>query len=417
MAVASGMRVNAARLLAEIEAYAAIGATPGGAVHRPAFSDADRAARERLARSWQDLGLCVRLDPAANLFGSLQGRKPGPALWVGSHLDTVPEGGPLDGALGVLAATEVLRCLVEAGYRPQHPIEAVNFTAEEPNPYGRSTIGSRAVAGRLRPFELESATPEGRTLAEALRSVGGDPERIEQAQAAPGQVGAFVELHIEQGRRLFDAGIPVGVVSHVTALRRLRVRILGEANHSGTTPMAARRDALAGAAELVLAVEAAARKAGDPAVATSGRVEVVPNAPNIVPGRVEMTVELRSPQGPQLEALTEEIRRAARAIGERRRLDVELTLVADTPPVEFDGQVRRVLRWACEAAGAPWLELASMAVHDAAHMAAVAPAGMLFVASLEGKSHVRDERSDPRAVGLAAQALLEAVVALDQSLP
>lgn len=264
------LRIDTGRLWDSLHAYARIGATPEGAVHRPAFTAADRAARERLIADWRAIGLEVRCDAAANLMGRLPGRRPGRATWVGSHLDTVPDGGMFDGALGVLAATEVLRTLVEAGYRPVHPLVAVNFTAEEPDTYRRSTIGSRAVAGRLEPSELDAAGPDGRRLAELLRELGGDPSRIESARLGQGELAAYLELHIEQGRVLYDAGAPLGVVTCITGIQRLRCVFAGEANHAGTTRMRQRRDALAGAAEWAMAVERAALEAGDPAVATVG---------------------------------------------------------------------------------------------------------------------------------------------------
>lgn len=373
-------------------------------------------ARERLMADWRAMGLEVRCDAAANLLGQLPARRPAPAIWVGSHLDTVPHGGMFDGALGVLAATEALRCLVEGGYRPQHPLAAVNFTAEEPGAFRRSTIGSRAVAGRLDPSELDSVGPDGRRLADALRELGGDPTRIESARLRAGELAAYLELHVEQGRVLFDAGVPLGVVTRITGIRRLHCAFAGEANHAGTTRMRERRDALAGAAELVTAVERAALQAGEPAVATVGQVHVWPNTANVVAGRAEVVVELRSPDDDRLEALTERVTAEARAVATRRGLGLEIRRVADTPPVAMDAGIRQVLLRAAEAQGCPVLELPSMAGHDAAQVAFVAPAGMLFVASREGRSHSPQEWSEPEAVGAAAQVLLDALVELDATL-
>ncbi|MBO8141632.1 MAG: Zn-dependent hydrolase [Firmicutes bacterium] len=410
-------RVNSARIQEALDRFARIGATPDGGVERLCFSEEDWAGREELRRWWEQMGLVVRTDPAANMFARREGTEARPVILLGSHLDTVPRGGRFDGALGVIVATEVVRCLIEAGITTRHPLELVNFTAEEPNAFGRSTIGSRAVAGRLALPELAARNPGGQTIAEGLRRVGGDPDRIEQARRPEGTIAAFLELHIEQGRRLEAAGVPVGVVTHIAGIRRLSCRLSGEANHSGTTRMADRKDALAGAAELTLAVEELARSAGDPAVGTVGRIEVIPNAPNIVPGQVSLAVEFRHADPAALDRLAEAFEGRVKEVAARRGLEGLVETVTAFRPVPMNTVIVETLARACDALEVPYLRLHSMAGHDAGHIAAIAPTGMLFVASRDGKSHTPEEWSDPKAIEQAAQVMLAAVMELDAALP
>ena len=409
-------RINGARIHAALETFAQIGGTGDGGVHRLCFSEEDAQARAALRRWWEELGLVVRTDAAANMFGRWDNGAAGPAILLGSHLDTVPRGGRFDGALGVIVATEVVRCLKEAEVRTHHPLEVVNFTGEEPNPFGRSTIGSRAVAGRLRPEELQAAGPGGETLGQALARFGGDPGRIELSRRTQADVAAFLELHIEQGRVLESAGLPVGVVTHIAGIRRLICRLVGEANHSGTTRMSERKDALAAAAEVVLAVEDLAQSTGAPAVGTVGRLEVEPNAPNIVPGAVTLTVELRHVDGAVLDRMVEICRERIRQVAGRRGLAAQVEVTMATQPVPMHPSVVEVLARACRQAGVPYMELPSMAGHDAAHMAAVAPTGMLFVASRDGKSHTPEEFTEPEVIEQGAQVMLAAVLELDRAL-
>ncbi|MFS8664371.1 MAG: Zn-dependent hydrolase [Limnochordales bacterium] len=410
-------RVDGARIQEALERFARIGGTGDGGVQRLCFSEEDRRAREALRRWWEELGLAVRIDAAANMFARREADGAGPVILLGSHMDTVPRGGRFDGALGVIVATEVVRCLMEAGIRTRHPLELVNFTGEEPNPFGRSTIGSRAVAGRLSPEELRAVGPGGETLAQAMARFGGDPDHIERARRSRRDVAAYLELHIEQGRVLEKAGLPVGVVTHIAGIRRLGCRLLGEANHAGTTRMAERRDAAAGAAEVVLAVEELVRAAGEPAVGTVGRLEIFPNAPNIVPGAAALTVELRHVDGGALEALAKACTERIAAIAARRGLTAHVEVAMASAPVPMHPGVVAAVERGCAQAGVPFMRLPSMAGHDASQMAAVAPTGMLFVASRDGKSHSPEEWSDPEAIEQGAQAMLAAVLELDRQLP
>lgn len=396
-----------------LERFARIGDTGDGGVERLSFSREDRAARDKLQKWWESIGLTVSRDEAGNMFGLRPGAESLPPIMIGSHLDTVPAGGRFDGALGVIVATEVVRALLEAGTTLRHPLMVVNFTAEEPSPFGKSTIGSRAFAGRLQPDELTLRDGAGRTLAAAIDEIGGRAEAITAARRRSGDIAAFLELHIEQGRVLYDAGAHVGIVTDIAGIRRLDVGLRGEANHAGTTRMVHRKDALAAASEVVLAVESLVREFGDPAVGTVGKLKVHPNAANIVPGNAQLTVEFRHIDATVLDELQAQITGRIEEVAARRGVSAACGVATNIAPVAMDPFILDVLERVCTTVSGSHMRLPSMASHDAAHVAAVAPAGMIFVASREGRSHTPDEWSDPDAIATGAQVMLEAVLQLD----
>lgn len=254
LTLAQGPPISASRLWATLEHYAQFGATPDGGVTRPIFSPADAAARAQLVAHGRALGLEVTLDAAANVVMRRQGATPGlPAILIGSHLDSVPGGGRFDGALGVLCALEALRTLHEHAIATRHPVALISCTGEEATAYGTSTFGSRALSGRL-PGVAANLLPDGRTVRRALLDCGGDWNRLGTAHDALGPVACFLEVHIEQGKRLERSGRPLAAVSGVTGICRQRLTFRGLAGHAGTTAMAERRDALRAAARLVLSM-------------------------------------------------------------------------------------------------------------------------------------------------------------------
>jgi len=404
------------RMLSGVEALGRIGADPRGGLSRLGLSPQEQVAHEWFKQEASRLGARLRSDAAGNLFARIDGERPDlPPLMTGSHLDTVPNGGKYDGAAGVVIALEVARALTESGQTLRHPLELVVFRAEEPSPFGMSTFGSRALAGRLRPEELDALDARGKTVREALRSVGGDPDRIGEARMKAGDAAAYLEVHNEQGPHLERAGLPIAVVTEIAGIKRARWRVLGEPNHSGTTAMADRRDALIGAAEIALAVERLA-KAYDGAVGTVGVLEVHPNAANIVPGAVDLCWEIRSCAPADLTALERQLDEAARAIVARRGLRLEESTRSNSQTAGADAAVLAALRAACDAAGVEALELRSMAGHDASHMAAFTKIGMLFLRSTGAKSHVPEEHSPPESLAAAASVMLDAVLRLDRDL-
>jgi hydantoinase/carbamoylase family amidase len=344
----------------------------------------------------EEARLDVSVDAAGNLFGRLPGAPGSDEVWVGSHLDSVPQGGRFDGALGVVAALEAVERL---GPR-QRTLAVVAFRDEEGWRFGRGCFGSRAFCGRLRTSELENVDAQGVSIAEAVRSLGFGP--VPEAGWLERPPAAFVELHIEQGPVLDALGAPLGIVTSIAGLARLRVAFAGHGGHAGTTPMVRRRDALVAAARFVLTVKETA-EAREGAVATVGYLTVEPNAANVVPARVELLVDARAPDAGTLSVLVHEIEAAAG--------DARVQHLGQIEPVELDPDLRVVLR---EAVGdlrllAP--QLPSGAGHDAGVLAAAGvPAAMLFVRSRGGGvSHSPDEHSDDVDVALAVDALERAL--------
>jgi beta-ureidopropionase / N-carbamoyl-L-amino-acid hydrolase len=413
------LHINIGRVESNLRYLATFGLNEAGGIDRTTFTSADLAAREWLRSKLRELDLDVRVDPAANIWARRNGTEENlPALAMGSHIDTVANGGKYDGALGVLLALEVMHALKERGYRTRHPLELISFTAEEPNPFGQSTFGSRAASGKLAKAELEGVRdPNGTLLIDALRAAGGDPDRFDRARIEPNKLTAYLEVHIEQGKRLISQGKPIGIVTAITGIYREELTVIGEANHAGTTLMRERFDALAAASELILALEeVCAAHPADEVVGTVGRLSIAPNAANIIPERAAFTMELRG----KTEA---EIQEALRAWDERmadivlrRKVKLVRRTILDQPPVTMDPQVVGALAQVCAKHEVDSLLLGSMAGHDAAHMAKLTRAGMLFVPSIGGKSHCPEEESRPEDIEKAANVLLHAVIALDQAL-
>lgn len=410
-------------LLDDIDEFGQIGATAEGGVTRRGFSSADSRARDLLVKRMQDLGLEITVDPAANVIGTRTGEDPSlPPIWIGSHLDTVPNGGKYDGALGVLTGLEVLRRLEDSEHTLDHPVAVVNFTAEEPNPYGVSTFGSKAVTGKLEPADLESRTDKtGRSLPRVLDELGGSFDRLGEAAREPGSLAAFLELHVEQGRRLVDQDLPVAVVEGAVGIYRDSLRIIGEANHTGTTLINHRKDALLGAASAVQllresVVETNRTVEGPEAVATIGRLDNRPNVSNVIPAQVDCSVEIRGPSVDRITDIRDRFYRQLTSRLDELSLEHRVDPVKHQGPIRFSGEVQSGLISVCEERDIPYDSLLSMAGHDACHLTAIAPTGMVFAASRDGKSHCPDEWTSPEAIRRSVEVLTSAVVRFDHDL-
>lgn len=386
---------------------------------RRVFSPQDVEARSFVAEAMAEAGLEVEVDACANVIGRLPGTGGLPdALVTGSHTDTVQGGGRFDGIIGVLGAIEAVRLLSERSVRLAHDLVVVDFLGEEPNDFGLSCVGSRAIAGNLGPEHLALVDPTGRPLSAAIESVGGDTSRIGEACWRPERVRCYVELHIEQGPRLEDAGVPIGVVTGIVGIHRLLASFAGQADHAGTMPMPRRRDALTGAAELVLEVERQAASSKAPgAVATAGRIEVLPGAQNVVPSEARLWAEARSADDAWLASFGEEMESAAAAIGARRGLESSLEWLSREEGVRATGWVSETVASAAASLGLGTLVLPSGAGHDAAQMARLGPMGMLFVPSREGRSHCPEEWTELGQIGAGVAVLAETLRSADASGP
>jgi N-carbamoyl-L-amino-acid hydrolase len=399
-----------------IDALAEFGRREAGGISRVAFSRADRLARQHyLDAVNHELDVTISIDAMGNIVARRRGTRPHwPALITGSHLDTVPDGGAYDGTAGVVAGVEAFRVLDQLGIETRHPLELVVFTAEEPNPFGISTFGSRGLSGKLDLAMLDNCRdPSGRTLEEALKGIGGNIEKISSAGREPGSVAAFVELHIEQAPGLETAGNAIGIVSAITGLQRYQLTVRGVPAHAGTTLMKDRKDALCGAAEMVLAVEAAARSEAAPTVATVGRLVLTPNATNVVPRKVCMDAEIRSCDPGALERIGAALEASGVKVAVDRGVDVTVDAVYAAPPQSFSPAVQRAIGDAAGALGFSSGSTVSMAGHDAVHMGALADTGMIFIPCRAGLSHCPEEWAAPRDLLRGAQCLLLTLLNLD----
>ncbi|EDY39144.1 N-carbamoyl-L-amino acid amidohydrolase [Cyanobium sp. PCC 7001] len=407
-----GLRANGDRLARSLEVLSQIGRLPSGAVRRLAFSDEDRAARD-LVQDWmREAGMEVRIDAAGNLIGRYEGLDPqAPVLATGSHIDTVPEGGRYDGALGVMAGLEVVRVLAEQGERLHHPLEVIVFADEE-----SSMVGCKTLVGRGSDDPASYVTALGLPIEDALASIGGDWEQRSSARRAPEEIAAFLELHVEQGGVLEAVGKEIGVVEGVVGQQRYTISVTGQANHAGTTPMGMRRDALTTAAQIILAVEdMALHFPGDP-VATVGKLQVWPNAANIVPGRVEFTLDMRDLSHSVIDHMRAHLERKIEniAVASRTRIAMTPQFVVDPSPA--DPMIQEVITESCQQLGLSYTHLPSRASHDSQELGRLTAMGMIFVPSRDGVSHSADEFTSPEQCEQGVNVLLQSLIRLDASL-
>jgi len=383
---------------------------------RRLFSDAYRTSRARVAEWMAGAGLAVSTDSVGNLFGQLTGAEPGLApIVVGSHTDTVAGGGRFDGTVGVLGAIELARLIREAGLELRHPLRVADFLGEEPNRFGLSCLGSRAVAGQLSPGHLDLKDGRGQTLGAALGAAGTHPEELAQALWGEGSIHCYLELHIEQGRSLERSLARLGVVTVIAGISRAVIRVSGRQDHAGTTTMADRRDALAAAAETVLLVERLAQGDGsdESGVGTVGRLEVSPGATNVVPGGATLWAEFRSSSPGWLDRRQPALEAGLAELGARRGVELSSEWVSAEPPTLCAASIRDAIGEAITQLGEPALEIISGASHDAVHLAHLGPMGMIFIPSREGRSHCPEEWTDPDQVATGVAALLATVLRLD----
>jgi N-carbamoyl-L-amino-acid hydrolase len=391
----------------ELEELAAFSASPSPAMTRIVFSAPDMAARKWLKSRCRDAGLQVREDAVGNMFARWPGTSPELApVSTGSHIDAIPNSGRYDGTVGVLGALEAIRSLKRAGFVPRRSIELILFTSEEPTRFGIGCLGSRLISGALSP---ERAAPlqgvDGQTLNQA-RQTAGFNGALESVPISQGHYHAFVELHIEQGPLLENQGIAIGVVTDIAAPASLRIALEGEGGHAGSVLMADRHDALVGAAEIVLAVEAAARSSGArDSVATTGVCNVSPGAVNSIPLLVNLEVDVRDTDLARRDAMVKTITEAGRNVSQNRALACTIEMLNADVPARCDAGVVEAITNACETTERLYLKLVSRAYHDTLFMSRIAPTGMIFIPCRAGVSHRPDEYASPNDIAAGTSVL------------
>ncbi len=411
-------RVDIARLQADFDALAAI-TEPDRPWTRRSFTPMFQKGRECLATWFEQTGLDVEIDPAGNLIGRWPGADvPGAVLMTGSHSDTVPSGGRFDGIAGVLCGLAAIRSLKQAGYQPRHTIELVDFLAEEPSDWGLSCVGSRGMVGAIGSDELALIGPEGEGLDAAITRIGGDARAL--GQPLRDDVAAFVEIHIEQGPVLERQSVPIGIVSGIAGIGRVRVRIEGAAAHAGTAPMTMRQDAGLAMARFALGLRDTARQVEGQGhfTATVGVWKVEPGGANVVPGAAEAIVDIRAEEDAAMDKYLNQLTGLANDAAAAEGCVVSsFQLLSRTHAVKCDPDLRRTIAETAHDLGLETLPLASGAGHDAAFMARIAPAAMIFVPSRDGKSHCPEEWTDMADIAKAADVLTETLVRLDRQPP
>ena len=406
--------ISSRRLNQTLEELGRFGDSPDG-MQRLAFTPADVAGRDYTMSLMRRAGMEVRIDPGGNIIARREGFDPNlPAIAMGSHIDTVPNGGKYDGALGVMGGIEVVNALSDANVSLRHPVEVLVFTNEEGTRFHRWLFGSRAMAGTLEPGDLAAVDDEGVLMSSRLADIQGNMDRVQRAARRPGELAAYLELHIEQGPTLHQSGVPIGVVTGITGRWVYEADIVGIPNHAGTTPMSGRHDALVSASRLVLEVQRMASELEVCRVGTAGTIQAYPGAVNVIPGQVKVGFEFRDLDMASLAAADAEIRSVAAGIGARDGVSIDITRFESTQSAPISSDMQELVAAASERVGLSHQRVPSGAGHDAQSMAGITDAAMIFVPSVDGVSHSPGEYSTPEACANGAQVLLELLLLADR---
>lgn len=405
------LRVQSSRIMQHLKDLSQYGRNPQGGVSRVAYSDADRESREYAMQLMREAGLEVSVDSAANIIGSRAGSDPSlKPLLIGSHIDSVPEGGNYDGTLGSLSAIEIAQTLREHQITLRHPLQLVIFENEE-----GGTVGSHAMSSGLNKALLDSKSSSSKTVREGIRFLGGDPDKLDHPERQLGSIAGYLELHIEQGSILEQERIEIGVVEGIVGILHSEVTITGFANHAGTTPMAQRHDALLSAARFIERVNQVVTSSPGRQVGTVGWVKVQPGAYNVIPGTVTLGLELRDLDRRKIMEMYDRVRSESEQIGRMNGTSFSFTDPILVEPALTDPELQKIIASAAKDLGLTIKIMPSGAGHDAQEIARIGPAGMIFIPSIGGISHSPKEFSRPEDIEHGANVLLQAVLKLDTS--
>ncbi|MGA9507269.1 MAG: M20 family metallo-hydrolase [Candidatus Sulfotelmatobacter sp.] len=408
------LAIDRDRLLSEIDTLASFSDAEPPAVTRIVFTPTDLKARSWMKARCEEAGLAVREDAVGNTFARWSGFEPDtPIVGTGSHIDAIPNAGKYDGVIGVLGGLEAIRALRQSGFRPRHSIELLIFTSEEPTRFGIGCLGSRLLSGTLSVDSAKKLTDAEGSALDQVRQQAGFAGDLEEVKLPNGYYKAFVELHIEQGPRLEREQIPLGIVTKIAAPASLRVVIEGSGGHAGGVLMPDRRDALCAAAEIILAVESAARGSGAiDTVATVGICEVFPGAVNSIPARVRLSVDVRDTDLPRRDGVMRALDTACSAVSAKRKVSIQTEVVNADAPADCAPAIIEALSHSCRQHGISFLPMVSRAYHDSLFMARIAPVAMLFIPCRNGYSHRPDEYAGPDDIVQGTLVLAETLASL-----
>lgn len=412
-ASAQQVKVNGERLHETLMKLSTFGKNSQGGSDRVAFSEFDIQGREYVMGLMREAGLEVSVDFAGNIIGKRDGKNPNlKPIAFGSHIDEVPNGGDYDGPVGSLSAIEVIKTLEENSISTEHPLEVIIFTNEE-----GGVIGSRALVGSLSKEALQVVSNAGITQYEGIKKLGGNPDRIPELARKPGDLAAFLELHIEQGANLYNEKLDIGVVEGIVAIEWWEFTFKGFANHAGTTPMNLRQDPMLPAAKFILAVNETIRSIEGRQVGTVGKIQALPGAGNVIPAEVKLNLEMRDLSSEKIWDIYRSLEKQAHQFAEEFNveLDIRHIDVASTPALA-DPEIRKVIQSTAESLGLSTLSLPSGAGHDAQEMARIAPMGMIFIPSKDGISHSPQEFSSKEDIANGANVLLNTILRLDREI-
>jgi ureidoglycolate amidohydrolase len=410
------LRIDRNRLLSEIETLASFSDAEAPAVTRIVFTPTDLKARAWMKARCEESGLSVREDAVGNTFACWSGSEPdAPVVGTGSHIDAIPNAGKFDGVVGVLGGLEAIRALQLSGFRPKHSIELIIFTSEEPTRFGIGCLGSRLLSGTISPESARKLTDNDSTTLDQVRREAGFAGEVVDVQLPVGYYKAFVELHIEQGPLLERQQIPLGIVTKIAAPASLRIVIEGSGGHAGGVLMPDRRDALCAAAELILAVESAARSSGAiDTVATVGICDVFPGAVNSIPSRVRLSVDIRDTDLQRRDLVMRAVEASCHSISARRKVSVCNELLNADAPADCAPEIIEALSQSCRKHGLNFLRMVSRAYHDSLFISRIAPVAMLFIPCRNGYSHRPDEYAAPEDIVQGTLVLADTLAALSK---
>jgi ureidoglycolate amidohydrolase len=408
------LEIDQQELNAEIETLAAISDAELPAVTRIVFTPADLMARAWMIARCEEAGLAVRQDAIGNIFARWNGVDPAaPAVGTGSHIDAIPNAGKYDGVVGVLGGLEAIRALQRSGFRAKNSVELLVFATEEPTRFGIGCLGSRLLSGTLSADAAAKLKDRDDETVDSVRREAGLKGNLQDVKLPKSYYKAFVELHIEQGPLLEKAKTSLGIVRSIAAPASLRISIEGSGGHAGGVLMPDRKDALCAAAELILAIENAARATGAvDTVATVGVCDVFPGAVNSIPSRVGITLDIRDTDQARRDGAMQAIERASQQVAARRQVSIQSELLNADAPADCAPEVRGALADSCREHGFPFLEMVSRAYHDSLFISRIAPTGMLFIPCRNGYSHRPDEYAAPEDIARGALVLAEALAKL-----